>query len=188
VSAMFWQVAPVILAGAIGWLELRFWESRKKLRFRATDWTFQYLKVDTEFGRNWVDKTETELTRDIDKGSSVRYVFTAKIFNKKSESTGLDELSVVFMKGKGLQRQILFQHEDLCDASAPVSMGSSSPKLGEMQLPSRELSVKEIVAYPEWKAILRETESIWFFARGPSGKRYSWKVTDISQRLGVPQS
>ena len=181
---MIWQIAPAVLTLFLGALGNHLWEARKRLQFFATDWKFQYLGRDSFGGWNWLDKTEAELTEGKGQGSNVRYLFTVKIFNEKSEAIGLHDFSVEFMKGKGFQQEILFQHDDLRDASVPVSPGYGSPKLGEMQLPSREWEVEQIVGYPAWKSNLRETDSVWFVARSPSGKRIRWKVADVSRKLG----
>lgn len=184
---MLWQVATAVFTLFLGAIGNHLWESRRRIRFVAADWKFQYLEHDTEAGRRWNDKTERETAEDKVQGSKVRYLFTVKIFNEKSEATGLHDFSVEFMKGKGFQQELLFQHDDLRDASVPVSPGYGSPRLGELQLPSREWVVAQIVGYPGWRLNLRDTDSVWFVARSPSGKRFRRKVTDIFHRLGLPR-
>jgi hypothetical protein len=187
VNELIKQLVPPIVTYLFGAITGSLWEKRKRLRFSADDWKFQYLKIDSAGGWHWDDKTEREITEGKGTASSVRYLFAAKIFNEKSEATGLHKLSVVFMKGEGRQRKKLFEHNEPLDASVPVQPGARSPKLGEIHLPAREFAVEQIVGYPGWNSILSETESIWLFARSPDGKPYSWKVADISHRLGTPR-
>jgi hypothetical protein len=188
VSAMLWQFTQNALMAVLGAIGNHLWESRKRLQFDSTDWKFQYLKQDTEFGRNWVDRTEIELTEGNGQGSNVRYWFTFRIFNEKSKAIGLHKFSIEFMKGKGFQQERLFQHDDPLDRSVSDSPGYGLPQLSEMQLPSREWVVGQIVGYPGWRSILRQTDSVWFIAHSPSGKRFRWKIPDVTHRLGVPRS
>ena len=89
------------------------------------------------------------------------------------------------MKGKSFQQERLLQHDDIRDGRVRRSPENDPPKLGEIQLPSREWAVEQVVGYLMWKSVLRETDSVWFVAHSPSGKRYRWKVADVSPKLGT---
>jgi hypothetical protein len=130
---MFGQVAQSVLTLFLGAIGDHLWKSRKRLQFIATDWSFQYMKNSSPGSSHFADKIETEIAEDKGQLSSVRYSFTVKIFNEKSESTGLHDFSVEFMKGKSFQQERLVQHDEVRDASVRRSPGYEPPKLGEIQ-------------------------------------------------------
>ena len=99
---MFERLLEWAAFALIGWLAKALIDSRKRLRFEASGWKFQYMhREKNTTTSNWFDKPFEQLDRDAKEGdmSRVRYLFTFRIFNEKSEATGLHKFSVMFTSG-----------------------------------------------------------------------------------------
>jgi hypothetical protein len=184
-TAVLSQVAIGVICLLIGALGTQLVQSRKRLRFAASDWKFEYFHMDSTGGFAWMDKPPLDTKES---AWTNKYSFSIRIFNEKAESTGLHRFSVQFTKGPRWAETILIQDDNprRVPNSPSVSRTTSAlESLGEMQLPSREWAAEKVVGYFDWKSILSETQTVWFVAHVPSGKGIRWEVARISRPLGA---
>jgi hypothetical protein len=180
---LFAKIVEWALVGGLGYLIAVLMEWRKKIRFVVSDWKLQYFHMDSLGGWHY-DENPPEDGKEIALGvNPIRYSFTLRIFNEKSKPVGLHRFLIQFSKGPWNKRQFLIQTDDLRHGPGRTQSGRVQfDSFSEMQLPSHEWAVEDVVGYLDFKPGLKEVDSVWFVAYSASGYRYRWRVARLNLR------
>jgi hypothetical protein len=166
--SLFWEVVQGVTIFFLGTVAMRVWDSRRKLRFSASGWTVSYeAGLDSEATRIVTDK----LPENPPPGMIFQYGFEFKIFNERSEPTGLQGFAVEFVKGGSLSTTILGLDSFPCDMHFE---GYS-----HVNLAAQAFTWRLVQGRLKWNSSLQGTQSVWLIAHTPDGRRYRWPVVKL---------
>jgi hypothetical protein len=182
VSTLVLEVVKYALSLLTGALLYGLWESRRGLRFDSSAWTFKFSKIDT-VGAPYYDEIPPSDRASL---SPARYSFYFRIFNEKSEATGLHKFSVEFTKGPKHDTTILLTDTSPIKPTGYVySPGARIPPLSEIQLPSRAWATESVAGFIKWTPALQEADAVWLIAHTPRGRKFRWRVAPLRSMKAI---
>jgi len=173
------------LFGSLGYGIACLLEWRKRIHFAADDWRLQYLHIDSVGGWSYKE-TPTVSERTRGSGNQMRYLFTVRLFNKKSQAVGLHRISVQFTKGPWHRRRIVVEDKEPRYGEKQVRNGAvHHDDLSEMSLPSHDWAVERVIGYLDGAAQVSDADTVWFSAYSAEGKHFKWIVARLPGEIGA---
>lgn len=174
------KVLEWIIIGFLGFVITRLMDFRRNIHLFVDDWKLQYFHIDDSGGWKYKDNKPDDGKRG---GShDIRYFFTMRLFNEKSQICGLHRISIQFTMGPWYWRRVVFD-----DKKPYRGDGKKNELLGELSLKSQDWTVVKVVGYIDEHQITN-ADSVWFIAHRAAGKRFKRRISNLPRKRSFPLS